>query len=371
MKVLAWCVPLLLFSSVADGAEAARPEPREAAAVSAPALVRTISLSGVAGPIDNSGFQGRIDHLAYDAATQRLFVACIANGSLEVVDLDLGKRIKSIGGLKRPQSVAIAGRPRLVIVSTGGDGMAHFLDAHSLQEKATMPVGEDADNVRVAPNGKVYISFGGDKGPGGLAEFDPATLARTGTIPLPLRAESFQFDPSGARLFANQPGQKRARTDGVVVAVDVSSKKVQWTTTLQNTTRNFPMTIDATNHRLFVVGRLPPKLIMIHDGSGAILDEAPCVPDSDDVYFDKRTGCVLVVGGGDRAEDTGPDRSAKSGGALDIFTAGPRGTLTKIRTVPLPQHTRTGLFVPERRAIYVAAPPLQTRPCEIREYKWP
>ena len=314
---------------------------------------------------------GRIDHLAYDAATQRLFVACIANGSLEVVDLDLGKRIKSVGGLKRPQSVAITGRPRLVIVSTGGDGMVHFLDAHSLQEKATIPVGEDADNVRIAPNGKVYISFGGDKGPGGLAEFDPATLARTGTIPLPLRSESFQFDPSGTRLFSNQPGQKRARTDGVVIAVDVSSKKVQWNATLQNTTRNFPMTIDAMNHRLFVASRLPPKLIVINDRSGAILDEAPCVPDSDDIFFDKKTGCVLVIGGGNRADDTGPDRSGRSGAALDIFAVDSQGTLTKIRTVPLPQHARTGLFVPERRAIYIAAPPLHTRCCEICEYKLP
>ena len=80
------------------------------AAVSAPVLVRTIPLPGVAGPTDRSGIRGRVDHLAYDAATKRLFVACIANGSLEVVDLDLGKRIKSIGGLKKPQSVTIDGR---------------------------------------------------------------------------------------------------------------------------------------------------------------------------------------------------------------------------------------------------------------------
>jgi hypothetical protein len=235
----------------------------------------------------------------------------------------------------------------------------------------TIPVGEDADNVRIAPNGRVYISFGGNEGPGGLAEFDPATLTRTGTIPLPLRSESFQFDPSGTRLFANQPGQKRATTDGAVVAVDLSPRKVQWTTKLRSTARNFPMTIDATNHRLFVVSRLPPKLIVIHEGSGAILGEAPCAPDSDDVFFDKKTGCVLVIGGGNGADITGPNRSELSGAVLDIFTVGSQGTLTKIRTVPLPQHARTGLFVPERRAIYVAVPPLQTRSCEIREYKWP
>ena len=127
----------------------------------------------------------------------------------------------------------------------------------------------------MAPNGKVYIGFGGDEGAGGLAEFDPATLARTGTIRLPVHPESFQFDASGARLFVNQPGQKRATTDGAVIAVDSSSKKLQWTSRLRKAARNFPMAVDAANHRIFVAGRLPPKLIVIHDRTGAILDEAP------------------------------------------------------------------------------------------------
>ena len=351
---LTWCIASLLFLSVTDGVEAAQPEPHEVATVSAPVLARTIPLPGVAGPIDNSGFPGRIDHLAYDASTQRLFVACIANGSLEVVDLDLGKRIKSVGGLKRPQSVAITGRPRLVIVSTGGDGMVHVLTCASLQEKATMPVGEDADNVRIAPNGKVYVSFGGDKGPGGLAEFDPATLARTGTIPLPLRSESFQFDPSGTRLFSNQPGQKRARTDGIVVAVDVSSKKVQWTATLQNTTRNFPMTIDAMNHRLFVASRLPPKLIVINDRAVQSSTRPLAFPIPTIFSLTKRPAASLSSAAA-TARRYRPNRNGRSGAALDIFAVGLQGTLMKIHTVPLPQHARTGLFVPERRAIYIAA----------------
>src|SRR3954470_24770989 len=36
--------------------------------------------------------QKRIDHLAVDVRGQRLFVAALGNGSLEVIDLALGKR---------------------------------------------------------------------------------------------------------------------------------------------------------------------------------------------------------------------------------------------------------------------------------------
>ena len=312
-----------------------------------------------------------MDHLAYDAVAKRLFIACIANGSLEVVDLDQGKRIKSIAGLKKPQSVAIAREPALVIVSTGGDGMVHFFDTRSFQEKATLSVGEDADNIRIAPSGKLYVGFGGDEGPGGLAEFDPATLARTGTIRLPLRPESFQFDVSGARLFANQPGQKRAKTDGAVVAVDSSSGNLQWTSRLRKSARNFPMAVDAVNHRIFVGSRLPPKLIVIHDKTGAILDEAPCPPDSDDIFFDSKNGCVLVIGGGNCADGTGDDRGDGAGSTIEVFSVGLQGALTKLHSLPLPPHARTGLFVPERRAIYVAVPPIAARSCEIQEYKWP
>src|SRR5215471_12248179 len=52
------------------------------------------------------GVERRIDHFAVDPAGKRLFVAALGNGTLEVLDLDAGKRITSIRGLKEPQGVA-------------------------------------------------------------------------------------------------------------------------------------------------------------------------------------------------------------------------------------------------------------------------
>jgi hypothetical protein len=54
-------------------------------------LVQTIPLPGVSG---------RLDHMAIDLEKKRLFVAAVANGSLEVVDLDAGRRINSIPTIK-------------------------------------------------------------------------------------------------------------------------------------------------------------------------------------------------------------------------------------------------------------------------------
>src|SRR4051812_18906359 len=62
------------------------------------------------------GVQKRIDHLAIDLRGQRLFVAALGNGTLEVVDLAAGKRVRSVSGLKEPQGVAYLPELRRVVV---------------------------------------------------------------------------------------------------------------------------------------------------------------------------------------------------------------------------------------------------------------
>ncbi|MDZ4832035.1 MAG: hypothetical protein SGJ09_17800 [Phycisphaerae bacterium] len=71
------------------------------------------------------GVSGRIDHLAYDPETKRLFVAALENGSLEVIDLEKGESIKSVSGLKEPQGVVFTPATKRVVVSCGGDGTVH------------------------------------------------------------------------------------------------------------------------------------------------------------------------------------------------------------------------------------------------------
>src|SRR5947207_2953068 len=57
-------------------------------------LKQTVSLPDV---------EGRIDHLALDAAGERLFVCALGNNTVEVLDLRKGERIHSITGLASPQ----------------------------------------------------------------------------------------------------------------------------------------------------------------------------------------------------------------------------------------------------------------------------
>jgi len=55
-------------------------------------LEQTISMPNV---------KGRIDHMDVDVKGKRLFVAGLENGSVEVVDLQAGRWLKSISGFKK------------------------------------------------------------------------------------------------------------------------------------------------------------------------------------------------------------------------------------------------------------------------------
>src|SRR6185295_7593925 len=79
------------------------------------ALVRSIDLPRV---------EGRIDHLAFDAATERLYVAALGNNTVEVLDLKAGTHLRSLPGFREPQGIAVAADTRAVAVANGqGDGL--------------------------------------------------------------------------------------------------------------------------------------------------------------------------------------------------------------------------------------------------------
>ena len=78
------------------------------------------------GKIAFPGVAGRIDHMAIDLAREQLLVAALGNGTLDVVDLPGGYRVKQVTGLHEPQGIAYAEKPDLVVVASAGDGSVRF-----------------------------------------------------------------------------------------------------------------------------------------------------------------------------------------------------------------------------------------------------
>src|SRR5258705_13883832 len=122
-----------------------------ATGVAALALFAAASASSqslvLAQTIDLPAVTGRIDHLDIDLEGSRLFVAALATGSLEVIDLRTGRRIARFAPLSEPQGVAYLPARRRVVVASGGSGrVAAYENAPS--GVASGPKPEDADNPR-------------------------------------------------------------------------------------------------------------------------------------------------------------------------------------------------------------------------------
>jgi hypothetical protein len=67
------------------------------------------------------GVEGRIDHFSVDVAGERLFIAALENGSVEILDARKGERTAEIKGLEEPQGAYYDSKTGRLYVATGGD----------------------------------------------------------------------------------------------------------------------------------------------------------------------------------------------------------------------------------------------------------
>lgn len=267
---------------------------------------------------------GRIDHLAYDTAGHRLFIAALGNNTVEVVDMTTRRRQHSITGLREPQGVQyLAGIDRLV-VANGGNGACIFYDGKNYTEIGRVLLEDDADNVRF-DGSRVYVGYGS----GGIAVIDPATMQKLGNLRLKGHPESFQLGDAGLVLI-NVPDA------GEIVAVDLGTQRIQSHWKNSGASANFPMALDRQSGQLFVAYRHPAQLRILDSRTGAVKSSAPCVGDADDVFYDKASKLVFVSGGE---------------GYIDVF----RGS-TLVNHIATRKGARTGLWLQEEKKLVLAVP---------------
>jgi YVTN family beta-propeller protein len=198
--------------------------------------------------------QGRIDHMSFDLETGRLFVAALGNNTVEVIDTRQAKRIHSISGLHEPQGVLYLPDVNRLYVANGNDGTVQMFDGSSYQLLKSVSLGSDADNVRFDPDRKeIYVGYGA----GGLAILNEDGV-KIGDITLDAHPESFQLEKNGSRIFVNLPRSRK------VAVVDRKTRTVTASWSTGTAFSNFPMALDEAEHRLFIVCRLPAKLLVLN-----------------------------------------------------------------------------------------------------------
>src|SRR5215510_8025470 len=93
--------------------------------------------------------RGRIDHLAVDLKRGRLFVAELENDMVAVVDLDTQNVIRITTGVSKPQGLGYHVPTDTLYVANGGNGTLAMFSGDGYRPIASIPVGNDADNVRM------------------------------------------------------------------------------------------------------------------------------------------------------------------------------------------------------------------------------
>jgi DNA-binding beta-propeller fold protein YncE len=299
-------------------------------------LAQTIPLPGV---------EGRIDHFAFDAAAERLFVCALGNNTVEVLDLREGERVHSITGLGVPQGVAYIPELDRIFVANDNGGVCKIYDGKSFQQIGELNFKDDADNVRYDEVAKkIYVGFG----TGGIGIVNSADGKQIGSFKLSAHPEAFELEKNGKRIFINVPNSRHV----VVINRDQGKVVATWKTDLAF--GNFPMALDEANHRLLVGCRIPSKLVVLNTESGQVVTKLDISGDADEVFYDgKRHRIYAICGSGkiDIIEQTDPN----------TYKA-----LTKVNTA---DGARTGLFVSERDTLFVAVPHRGSQPAEIRCYQ--
>jgi len=108
------------------------------------------------------------------------------------------------------------------------------------------------------------------------------------------------------------------------------------------------MALDERDHRLFVVTRLPARLVVLDTEQGKRVATLPTIGDCDDVFYDERLHRIYAIGGE---------------GGISVFQqrdADHYDELGRIKTV---SGARTGFFSAELDKLYVAVRKHESADC--------
>ena len=298
------------------------------------ALVATVPMPNV---------KGRIDHFAVDVKGRRLFVAALGNDTVEVIDTAGSRHERSIAGFREPQGLLFLPQAQVLYVANAGGGV-DILNGRTLAPVRRLEGLDDADNLRSdASAGTAIVGYG----KGGLRLLDAQSGQSRGDIRLAGHPESFQLERGSARVFVNVPTARQIavadRAKGQVIAT--------WPVAALS---NYPMALDEEGRRLFV-GARAPAILLVHDiDSGKEVARIQIGGDTDDIFYDAERKRVYVICGEGRVDvirEEGRDRYVRE---------------SSVKTAP---RARTGLWVPEERRLYVAAPATGSDPARILVYQ--
>ncbi|KAK3265680.1 hypothetical protein CYMTET_25657 [Cymbomonas tetramitiformis] len=341
-------------------------------------------------PLTDTGnsFKGRFDHLSYDSERKLIFIACLGEHAVVVVDAFAGSALSlqdvsspeqtllgRFGLLSYPQGILFVAATNRLYVANAGNGKVHVFQIcegkpcqtwktwrQALNLLTIIDFGEEADNLRYA-DGQVFVGYGegaiGVINDGSEVSRENIDFVCPGGHP-----EGFQLEMSSLavnkRIFVNV-----ADANAILVFDRTTGETVGEWPLPQGASDNFPMALDEVGRVLFVGVRKPADkaCVLCYDvDSGEVVERLPCVGDMDDLCFDASRQRLYVIGGAGRITVIGTVEYPASLGVIESKR------YEVLSEVPTGLGARTGIWYPERDSLYVAAPATSTLPSRLLVY---
>ena len=175
---------------------------------------------------------------------------------------------------------------------------------------------------------RIYVGFGD----GALGELD-SDGKKIGEIKLDAHPESFQLEKNTARIYVNLPKSRK------IAVLDREKGTVLTTWGTGMSFNNYPMALDEQNHRLFVVTRLPARLLVMDTSSGKIVQTLAAVGDCDDVFYDQSRKRIYASGGE---------------GAISVFEQQDADHYKEVGRIATVKGARTSFFSLDLSRLYLA-----------------
>jgi DNA-binding beta-propeller fold protein YncE len=315
------------------------------------ALALTTGLFGVslladvltpAPPIELAGTHGKFDFIKVDAPRRRLLACHTGNGSLDVIDLNASKLIKSVA-TGAAQGVAIDDKNGRYFVSVSKPPKLVVIDADKLRVIGEVPLPSPADLVAYHP-GTDRIFVCNDINPE-LWVIDPEAKKILTTLTFAGGGmEDLGFDARSQYLFQN------LKESSELAKVDPAAEKIvgTWPTAPAEKPHGLAM-VPATDGVLIAGGT--GKLILLGLSNGQVLASCDIAPRVDEIAYDpglQRAYC------------------AAGSGSISVVAVGP-DKLTTVATIPTSPGAHSIAVDPETHAVWIVFA-RDNQPC-VQEFK--
>ena len=291
-------------------------------------------------------YAGDFDHFAIDRERGRILLAAEDHGTLEVFSLATGEHLRTVKGpIDTPHSILVRPGASTIFLTDSGPSMSKILNADTYAEVRNVPltVGADSSGYDAQTN-TLYVVTGGkdvDMKTASLEAVNPDTGARLGGVTFDdNHVEAMALEKKGPRIFINL-----AQTNKIAV-VDRTSMQIIHIWPVPPAQQNAMVAFDEEEHRLYVVCRNPGMVVAMDSDTGAVISTQPAPLRADDLFYDRDAHTLYVPGGE---------------GYLGIYDTSSPNHLKMIGKVITAPGAKTGLLLPDRHELVLAASPGESK----------